>query len=221
MIKLNIYHHNSIKMKTTQVLIVSLFLLSILFSCEDEETTSKKPDFYKVDSSLNSMFFDEDSYWVYENSDKSKTDSVVIKDIIKDTLELGPSMPGQGITGYAEYYSVEYLSSQFGKYYEQLVGYIISQGCIYGGYLYLSSHHVGDSSWNAEITEIYDTLLVGENTFFDVVKMEILKDAYINSDINLYYVDSIGIVKKEIKEGNLIKDTWNLARYNVNLYPVN
>jgi hypothetical protein len=207
-------------MKTIQVLIVSLFLLSMLFSCEDEETTSKKPDFYKVDSSLNSMFFDEGSYWVYENSDKSKTDSVIIKDIIKDTLELGPSMPGQGPVGDVEYYSIEYFSSFRGIYYEQLVGYVISQGCTYGGYLYLSSHEKGDSSLNAEISEIYDTLIVGENIYLKVVKMEIQADGYVPTDMNLYYVDSVGIVKKEIVSDNKITETWNLIRYNTKLFQI-
>jgi hypothetical protein len=220
MAKLNIYLQNSIIMKSNKLLIVSMFLLSMLFSCEDEETTSKKPDFYKVDSSLNSMFFDEGSYWVYENSDKSKTDSVIIKDIIKDTLEIGSSMPGQGVTGYAEYYSVEYLSSQFGKYYEQLVGYLISQGFIYGGYLYLSSHEKGDSSWNAKISEIYDTLIVGENIYLKVVKMEIQADGYVPTDMNLYYLDSVGIVKKEIVSDNKITETWNLIRYNTKLFQI-
>ena len=47
--------------------------------------------------------------------------------------------------------------------------------------------------------------------------MRLNKANYLESDLNLYYADSVGVVKKEIIKNNLISETWSLINYNVSL----
>ena len=94
----------------------------------------------------------------------------------------------------------------------------ISRGLINGGFTLLSSKMKGDKRLNAEITEILNSLKVEETTYYNVVKMKISKDNYIKNDCVFYYVDSIGIVKKEFMSNNKVTNTSNLLRYKTNLY---
>ena len=198
---------------------VVLILITIsLFSCSKDanfDTTSHLVS--SISSSLYPFLFKKGSYWVYENQNTGQLDSVVVNSVTKDTVSLSPLGPGQGARGEEEYYNINYWSSVNGSYDEQLVGYVISKGLVSGGYLYLSSHKIGDESLNAKLTAIYDTLTIEDNLYRNVVKMEDSKDLYLSTDMNLYYVDSVGLVKKEIISNDTIVETWNLIRYSVSL----
>ena len=73
---------------------------------------------------------------------------------------------------------------------------------------------------NARISEIYDIYTVQGLDYSNVVKMELTQDKYLNTNMNLYYVDSVGVIKKEIKEDSVIIETWDLLRYNTVLYNI-
>ena len=104
-----------------------------------------------------------------------------------------------------------------GDYSNLYVGYAITLGSLYGGYLYLSSHTIGDSSVNAKIVDIYDSILVNSVPYKNVVKMDLKEDYYLKSNLNYYYADSVGIIKKEIKESGAILESWSLIKYSVTL----
>ena len=185
----------------------------ISFSCKKEDNSTGGNSYYIIDKNLHSMLFDKNSYWIYKNIDSKAIDSVSVAEIVIDTI--GPFNIGKGYTSTYQVYNVKYLSSFYGPYSEQYVGYVISRGSKDGSYVYLSSFQKGDSSLNAKIIAIHDSLSVNEISYRYVVEMEIKKDKYIENPMNLYYVNSIGLIKKEIKEDNVIKITWELLRYNV------
>jgi len=199
---------------------ILLFFISFLFflSCNKDETTNHYYQYINIDSALYPLLFDTGSYWVYENEINKIIDSISLININK--YYLPPVKIGQESSLYFEEYNLKYSSSISGIYDEQLVGYIISKGSTNGGYIYLGSHQVGDSSQNANIDTIYDTLIIAGNTYFNVVKMQCRKDQYLSDDLNLYYADSIGLIKKVIIEGEMITDNWNLLRYKTNLLKV-
>jgi len=197
--------------------ILLILIIISFFSCSKDEEKETPQPVGTISSSLHPFLFKKGSYWIFKNQNTGQLDSVVVNSISKNIFTVGPSHPGQGSQGQEEYYNINYLSTINGSYDEQLIGYVISKGLFSGGYVYLSNHKIGEESLNAKLTNIYDSLSIESNLYQNVVKMENSKDSYLTSDLNLYYVDSIGLVKKEIISNDSIIDTWNLLRYSVNL----
>ena len=198
---------------------ILLFIVLLIFlnACSKEKEQDSAVHESKISASLYPFLFKKDSYWIYENQSSRQLDSVVVMSLCRDKFTNGPTSPGQGPNGQTEFFNINYESSVFGNYDEQLVGYIISKGSIYGGYIYLSSYKLGDETKNAKLTNIYDSLSVNGILYSRVVKMENSKDQFLPTDMNLYYVDSIGVIKKELLVNDTITETWNLLRYSVYL----
>jgi len=193
-----------------------LFLLSILLSPACKKAIEKQEEpATEISESLHPFLFENGSYWVYKNNSSNSLDSMIVTSISRDSFQIGPSVPGQGPSGYQEVYTINYttfpdlITSK-----EELLGYVITKGHTAGGYTLLSSKTKGDSSLNAKISDILDTLTIENQTYYNVVKMEISADRYIFNDYNYYYVDSIGVVKKEMIVDDSITDTWSLIRTN-------
>jgi hypothetical protein len=200
-------------MKANQILLMIMILSLIPFSCSKEEDTTGGNYYYEIDKRLYPLLFNKESNWIYKNMDTNIIDSISLIEIIMDTI--GPFNVGKGFTQTFQVFNLRYSSRLYGEYSEQYVGYVISKGSINGGYVYLSSFQAGDSSMNAKITAIHDSLIVNEMIYKNVVEMDIKKDMYIENDMHLFYVDSIGLIKKEIKEENNIKTSWELLNYNI------
>jgi hypothetical protein len=195
-----------------------IMFLSIIFSgCHKE---SKDKDYFhrKISQSLYPYLFDTGSYWIYKKSNSNIPDSTIVKSITKNTFIVGPMGPGQGDQGDEEYYSIHYQCFPANNTYdEQLLGYVISQGLYSGGFVLLSSKKIGDISQNAEILDVLDSLTIENRTYKTVVKMKVSQDEYIAQNYQLYYVDSIGVIKKEIMDNGTVRETWNLLRFRTNL----
>jgi hypothetical protein len=190
-----------------------MFFAIMLDGCHKE---SEDKDYFhrKISESLHPFLFDTGSYWIYNKSNTSITDSTVVKSITKNTFIVGPMGPGQGDQGDEEYYNIQYMSFPANNVYnEQLLGYVISRGLFSGGFVLLSSKKIGDKSQNAEILDVLDSLTIENKTYFTVVKMKVSQDEYVDQNYLLYYVDSIGVIKKEIMDNGTVTETWNLLRF--------
>jgi len=125
-----------------------------------------------------------------------------------------------------EYYQINYHDVTDGFYYnDYLVGYIICR-CLGpsgypSGYLLLTSKKIGDKSEDAEIVDVLDSMLVENHLFKQVVKMKIISGNCITENYFLYYVDSIGMIKKERFENDSVLETWNITNYKINLLKLN
>ncbi|MGE5447550.1 MAG: hypothetical protein ACM3PR_04255 [Bacteroidales bacterium] len=221
-----------------QILMVILVVVLTMIGCVKDQQDSTI--FVKIDNSLHPILFNKGSYWVYTmvplKADTLKTvpkdsltppkdsivyvrdstnimhDSISVESIEKDTLYI------TGNVRYYEYYRIHYHSSLENSFYdEQLIGYVISRGLNEGGFLLLSSKKKGDKSKNAEITDIFDELKIEDKTYKNVVKMKVLKDQFIKDNYFLYYVDNVGIVRKEKVVDNKVTETWNLIKDKVSL----
>ena len=194
-----------------------MFFAIMLDGCHKE---SKDKDYFqrKISESLLPFLFDTGSYWIYNKSNTSITDSTVVKSITKNTFIVGPMGPGQGDQGDEEYYNILYMSFPANNVYdEQLLGYVISRGLYSGGFVLLSDKKIGDKSLNAEILDVLDSLTIENKTYKTVVKMKVNQDEYIDQNYQLYYVDSIGVIKKEIMNNGTVTETWNLLRFRTKL----
>lgn len=229
-------------MKTTRLLymllVVVLALAIAIPGCvkdQEDSTILVKPE-----KSLYPFLFDKGSYWIYTKvqlkADTLKTvpkdslsqpkdsivyvrdtiniprDSVNVISIEKDTLYLS------GNVRYYEYYRIKYHSSFNNQTYEDyLYGYVISRGLNNGGFLLLTSKKSGDKSMNATVVGVMDEMKMEEKTYKQVVKMKVVKDAYISDDYFLYYADHVGIIRKEKTVKDTVRETWNLVNYKVSL----
>jgi len=197
-----------------KLLLILLIALTSLSSCKEENTNGGN-HLYTLNERLFPLLFKTGSYWIYKMDGGESIDTLIVKDAKIDTI--GPFNVGDGYTSTDQVYYIGYSSSINGDYSNLYVGYAITLGSLYGGYLYLSSHTIGDSSVNAKIVDIYDSILVNSVPYKNVVKMDLKEDYYLKSNLNYYYADSVGIIKKEIKESGAILESWSLIKYSVTL----
>lgn len=206
-----------------QLFFILIALSIVLSSCKEEEEYGGIDNVSRISENLYPLLFDTVSNWKYKNTENGIVDSLVLIANKIDTT--AKRNIGKGYTNSDQVYLLTYSSEIFGEYTEQYIGYVIKSGFDlsrynYHNYVYLSSFKVGDARSNATIAAIYDSLIVLNKTYYNVVKMDISKDTFIHKDMNLYYVDSIGVIKKEIKEENNIIETWELMEYQVTLYEI-
>lgn len=164
----------------------------------------------------------KDSIIYVRDSINIVSDSTDVESIEKDTLYI------TGNVRYYEYYRIKYhslvkdtikdhSSAKDTLYEEQLMGYVISRGLNNGGFMLLSSKKKGEKNMNAEIIDVMEEMKLGNRTYKQVVKMKVSKDQYISDSYFLYYVDNVGIIRKEKLVNDTIRETWNLNRYKVSL----
>jgi hypothetical protein len=201
--------------------VMLIMVFSIMLAGCQKESENTDYSHGRISQSLYPFLFDTGSYWIYKKANSNILDSTVVKSISKDTFIIGPFGPGQGNQGDEEYYNIQYLSFPANNTYdEQLLGYVISRGLYSGGFVLLSSKKIGDKSQNAEILDVMDSLTIEHKTYKTVVKMKVSQDEYIDQNYQLYYVDSIGVIKKEITGNGTVTETWNLLRFRTKLLPV-
>ena len=207
-------------MNIYRITILFIALSQILTSCKKEEEKPREYSHDKIGMGLYPFLFDVGSYWVYKDTITNETDSTVVISINRSTFINPPSYPGQGSQGDVEYFNIKYFSLPSSNYFEeQLFGSFITRALTSGGCTYISGKDKGSSISNAEVSDVFDSLNIEGDVFLDVVKMKVNKDSYIDNNYNLYYVDSIGVVKKELTINDTIVKTWNLIRYNTVLFP--
>ena len=202
-------------MKVKLSILPILLLCLVLFSCQKENMITGGHDYYQINEQLRPMLFDKGSSWIYVNPQTKEKDSIVIVSIEMDTV--GPYAVENGFSASQQIFFLNYYSNLFGNYEEILIGYVISHGSLTGGFVYLSSHQIGDEAMNARIANIHDSLIVNDDVYYKVVEMHIENDSYLKKNMNLYYVDSIGLIKREIKKNFSIAETWILERHDVTL----
>lgn len=196
------------------ILIITIFTAIILFSCE-----KKEPEIvYYFDDSLSvdlyPMLFSEGSQWIYQDSASKRFDTVTVLSVKKDTSLYVTT----GLEYSSVCYKTELNSSISGAFNWFYIGYIISVNDESHDYIYLAGKKKNDSVLNAVLEKVVDTLIVGNTKYPDVVKMRIKSHTLIRQPMNLYFADSIGIVRKEIHTNSEMVEIWNLISNNVSCY---
>ena len=189
----------------------------VFFACKKKEDAPKENHCYEVSKKLESYFFDIGSYWIYKNTKTEQIDSTYVLNWVKNKIIIGPGGPGEGSSGEQEFFELTFGSSMTPQFKEQLVFDFISKQTYYGGLLYVASRAVGDERNNAKILDIHDSLLIGNKMYTEVVEMKIVKDNYVPIEMNLFYKDSIGLLKKVLFEQN-DTTTYELINHNVSFF---
>lgn len=198
-------------MQTKNWLILLIVISFVVTSCKKEEEIYWPISY--VGEEVHPFLFDIGSVWLYKNPVSKEIDNVEIIDFAFDRY-----IPGGKLNGELQFYRISYVSDVFGEYKEYACLDIISRAIHFGGILFIASGNEGDECENARIDTIYSSFYVNGIAYEDVVKMEIEADEWLDIEMNLYWADSIGVVKKEIIENDQIIETWNLQSYDVVLY---
>lgn len=185
------------------------------FSCSKDSTLTGGYQHHKIDSLLHPMLFDTGSRWIYQEQFTGTSDTILLQHIEEDTL--GPYAAGNGHTASEQVLRLFFSSTETGEYFEEYIADLISQGNVAGGYVYLACRQIGLVSRNARIADIHDSLVINGVVYRQVVEMEIADDNFIKKNMNRYYVDSVGLVMKEVLFNNTIKEVWALSGYAVKL----
>ncbi|MCB2195383.1 MAG: hypothetical protein KQH79_05965, partial [Bacteroidetes bacterium] len=211
--------HN-IYMKTS-IYYISVILFISWTSCNESEK-SLTNDVESIDTSyisenLKKHFYPINSFWIFESNSGDK-DSVKFTRIEKEILD--PIIThGQVNVGYLETYKFHYYSTKKGYYWDQYIGSVIVRNGIdwaNGEYIFLSDSRIGASSDEATIDTIYDSYIVSDRTYRNVVRMRIVNFEFESGeDWYYYFADSIGIIKKEKLVNEPNNKIWNLIDTNL------
>jgi len=195
---------------------ITIILCSILiFSCKREGNTIPTSG---IDKGLYPFLFDTGSYWVYKDSITGSLDSTVVTSIERKIIGT-PTVPGgkPRTDSRNEMFEIRYVSYPTNtKFFNMLIGGVMSEYDWWSGYVYLSGKQIGDESDVAKINNVIDVQNVEGNEYKDVVKMRI-RHRYDSS--YLYYADGVGLIKKQKIIRDTITETSNLLRYNTILRP--
>lgn len=193
-----------------------LTFLVILSSCTKEENYGGGNTHYTINEKLFPLIFTEDSYWIYTNSNNLLYDSVILQGLRIDTI--GPSNIGKGYSATWEECEISYVSSYYGDYTEHFASAAILRGSPNGGCIYKASFSIGDDCINATIAEIHDSILVNEVTYYRVVEMDVTEADSIDTNMKLFFKDSVGIVKKVLYHSSIDSTCWDLIEFETKLF---
>lgn len=201
--------HNLMRMAYRYYLIIFM-MIAALSSCSDDEFGGGS-SFASINENLYPLLFDVGSYWIYKNKDNDNTDTVKLVNTKIDTLYINT---GNGFSQHLEIHILDYVSTFYGNFSDTYKGYVIMRGVNSSCFIYLSSFKIGDSSLNARIANIHDSLIINGATYIQVVEMEISEDGYnLINDMRIFYSDSVGIVKKILFDNMTDSVTWELVDY--------
>jgi len=179
------------------ILLCSLSLLT--FSCSKEDETDCNPGgtTHVLSTCLESYFFGNGSYWVYQDTSSLQIDSTYIVSW-EHGWEYNKAGSGCQPTTSVEEITFDYKSNLRGLYQEiMLLDYISENGTF-------------NSKQMACSNETLDSLVVNNVVYYNVIKGG-------TSSSDLYYKKSIGIIRRVEYENNS-STTYDLINYNVNFF---
>jgi hypothetical protein len=199
-------------MKIIVIVFLSCFILFFV-SCKKEDQ-----NYYVQDSFKEWALFNKGSYWIYLNENNNKLDSCFIKYSPIDYL-------------YSENYG--YTPNKGGIYYEIISynviniaefflsariddSYLLCEGEV--GHDFINSYQVSANisqkiSETCNVIKRYDTLVINNNQFYNVIYIRDSVPSYINnhssySVSNYFFARNIGLIKVATRDS-----TWSLIRW--------
>ncbi len=187
---------------------LTLFIIIITtLSCskDDEPCSGKMSGAQRpVFDCLNNLMFDTGSVWLYQDTGSSLQDQVSV--LSWETY----SNKGQSLCGgFYEELKINYTSWLDGNYTET---YNLN---------YIRWNASGYPKYFCDAPNILDSLVVNGTTYFNVTEITDIDYPYVTPNVQYYWVDSIGIIRKVLYNGPSNITTYDLQSYQVNMlaYP--
>lgn len=219
-------------MRKLIALTISVFVLTIN-SCRKEnivDDTNYPPSgedkYVYLNEKLNPYKFKTGSYWIYENETTAELDSVYVISTETDFFMWIPPLHGNGPAKFAEYYKINLISSLHSidstGYNDYLVFDYIKRnghGYIDGQLMFTMDEHPGYDFLGMKIIANYPTMTINNHTFNNVTQTKITaSEQYqpmFDHDTQLFFTDTIGLIKKVTDLGNGAFETWSIKRWSV------
>ena len=185
-------------------LLISIVVL-VFTSCKKEEPCSSKVSGLQqpVHTCLSPVMFDKGSEWVYQDTSSSAQENVSV------SSWNGESSKDHKCGSYSAFLYIHYSSSKYGNYTEKYHKEDIFE------------NDSGNLIYSCQGAEILDSLVVLGTTYYQVKKVTDISYSYTFPDKELYWADSIGIVRKVFYDEMGNTTTYDLQSYQVNMlsYP--
>ena len=190
-------------------------IIILLFGCKKE----KSPPYYKISNEFrNWVDFQEGSYWIYKNDISGLTDSVYCKNRYSTTIIR------QGSPYYYDVINIDFSANNLVQWSFISVNPDFEGVNMDGlGYSLRSNTNLGQNIiWDNEIYQYsnhYDSLLIIDNIFFNVIHTHIVKEHNIEHDSiigDFYFSKFIGLIKYKKKlQNDGIDTTWSLIKWKI------
>jgi len=203
-------------MKSTSKFLILLSVCLVMFLSTSAQNTIYVLNYYK------SNYLFSSGFWVYQDVATQETDSITL-----DNVKHGFYGPNPVILDYREYYQLEYYShthdSAFNDFFMENL-WRVNGGGQYGelGQPVMLANYNGPlmGGYNGfEILEILDSLVVGNNVFYDVARSHVYENQQyqheFDFDMDLYYADGTGIVRKAYFDDDSVYHSWDLVNWEV------
>ena len=209
--------------------IIILFFCSTFIQCHKDDKPSADPtpqtEYHYIQESIKPFEVKTNSYWVYKNDSTGVQDSVGVLSIETGMIWTIPQVHGQGGGTQSEYYKINlksYLNSTL--YNNFIINNIMKRdgGGTWGQEgqpIYMANSAVGTSFNGMEISSKLNTLNINGITFNNITKIKITaanqyQQVFAN-DTYLYYVDTVGLIKKETVLGLNNIESWSIIRWKI------
>ena len=209
------------------------FFLLIISSCKKGKDEEPKPNllynvttYNYISTSILPYKFKVGTYWVYENDSTGILDSIVVDSISTGFFISTPSVHSTTGETKTEFYKMNIHSFGSSTYYnESLINFYLTRNYsgewynFQGQKIYAANHPIGTTSDGMTIIAKFLSMNVGINTFNNVDKVEIIAANQSSPeyafDTQLYFCDSIGLIKKGtiLSPGNI--ESWSIKRWNI------
>ncbi|MBC7861932.1 MAG: hypothetical protein IAF38_03100 [Bacteroidia bacterium] len=223
------------KISATFIFFSFSLLFLFFYSCKKDDPNSNVKNWgtvYAPQDIKDLSYFKPGTYWIYKDSLSGQIDSVYVTDIAEGMEEVTADM-NKGYTGNFEHFTIMMKSSlDTFNYFNYFHGYYIIYGNYYPVFRYKSSAAAGigktilltrsfqagatftnDNTGQTICKGFFPSVICGDSTYQNVLKMKDTKNITENNDSTYYYhVASKGIVKKQLLGQN---KNWVLVRYNI------
>jgi len=209
-----------------KIIYILTVVICTLGACKDDNEVIKNTTYLM--ENIKPYMFDVNSYWVYKNVETQQLDSIYVVSVLHDTIITQPATSHDLYEHSAEIYQINMKSSIFYEEFNDIIKFrtICRNGSLsygdYGQAIFSKDIKVGDEMGGMSIIEFIDNLEINGSVFSNITKIKITAikqyKHIFDNDTYLYFVDGIGIVKKEIDLESGQIETWELVKSNVVLY---
>jgi hypothetical protein len=199
------------------------------FACHKEKQTAADTTFDTkydyIQQSIKPFEVKTNSYWVYKNDSTGVQDSISVLSTETGMIWTIPQAHGQGGGTQSEYYKINLKSFSNNTFYND---YILDNfmkrngGGTWGEKgqpIYMANSVVGTIFNGMEISSKLNTLNINGITFNNITKVKITTANQIqpefSNDTYLYYVDTVGLIKKEIVLGLNNIESWSIKHWKI------
>jgi hypothetical protein len=208
-------------MRSNYWLVLLLSLPCLALECNPDKDEEEKPTYYMSEEFKDYVLFPEGSWWVYETSSTSNTDSVYIASIIERSV-----ISDQNTSFKAENFRALKISSEYDsilsgggvlqkgvqtykEYPENKQGI---NGEIFFSTSQMDSGRLEPSFKNVKYLGVTNNVKINNITHDSVKIFEVLNQEYDSQPHRIYWAKNVGIIKKVLFDSTV----WKLKNYHIN-----